>query len=333
MTRFLTYIFILLFTFTTTVNGTTSVSLKHTGNDKEQITRATIGKGVIEVAQGSDLTGLNRDTSKAQEITKDMTTGALDTTANIDNRVFTEEGRADIAKQHENLGENLSQIGKQLQKSYEKLKQQQLLKLTQNAELDKELQKYKQYGFAKELVESGAIGRLVLEGVMFLLGYENVDLNPDGTHKVYDDGTGVLTIGYGHVITKMDRETNRFTEEELSHGITEDKARDIFISDLKSPIQSAVNINKTVSEKFSSPLTDKQFSAIVSLVFNIGGGNWADSEAFRELRNSGQVSYDTWLKNVRNRKGEYMPGLENRRTAEYEIYKGGNYEIKQLYNR
>lgn len=314
-------------------NGETSLALNDKGYNKEQITHATIGKGVIEVAQGSDLTGLNRDTSKAQEITKDITTGTLDTTANIDNRVFTSEGRADIVKQHENLGENLSQIGKQLQKSYEKLKQQQLLKLTQNAELDKELQKYKQYGFAKELVESGAIGRLVLEGVMFLLGYENVDLNPDGTHKVYDDGTGVLTIGYGHVITKMDRETNRFTEEELSHGITEDKARDIFISDLKSPIQSAVNINKTVSEKFSSPLTDKQFSAIVSLVFNIGGGNWADSEAFRELRNSGQVSYDTWLKNVRNRKGEYMPGLENRRTAEYEIYKGGNYEIKQLYNR
>lgn len=35
----------------------------------------------------------------------------------------------------------------------------------------------------------------------------------------------------------------------------------------------------------------------------------------------------------RNRKGEYMPGLENRRIAEYEIYKGGNYEIKQLSNR
>ena len=100
MIKLLTYIFILLFTFTTTVNGTTSVSLKHTGNDKEQITRATIGAGVIEVAQGSDLTSLNRDITKAQEITKDMTTGVLDSTVTIDKRVFTEEGRNSIAKEH-----------------------------------------------------------------------------------------------------------------------------------------------------------------------------------------------------------------------------------------
>ena len=142
MTKLLTYIFLFLFSFTSSVNacyfietetgfgvstsigistnkektnlhpnGETSLTLKDKVYNKEQITRATIGKGVIEVAQGSDLTGLNRDTSKAQEITKDMTTGTLDTTANIDNRVFTSEGRADIVKQHENLGENLSQIG------------------------------------------------------------------------------------------------------------------------------------------------------------------------------------------------------------------------------
>ena len=98
----LTYIFILLFTFTTTVNGTTSVSLKHTGNDKEQITRATIGAGEIIVGGVSnpELDGLNRDTTKAQEITKDLTTGTLDATVTIDNRVFTSEGRNSIAKDH-----------------------------------------------------------------------------------------------------------------------------------------------------------------------------------------------------------------------------------------
>ena len=110
MTKLLTYIFILLFTFTTTVNVTTSASLKHTGNDKEQITRATIGAGVIEVggkvADDAELSGLNRDTTKAQEITKDMTTGALDTTANIDNRVFTSEGRNSIVNEHKDLKEN-----------------------------------------------------------------------------------------------------------------------------------------------------------------------------------------------------------------------------------
>ena len=88
----MTNLLILLFTFISSSvnacyyyflhpNGETSLTLKDTGHDREQITRATIGAGVIEVAQGSDLTGLNRDISKAQEITKDITTGTLDTTA------------------------------------------------------------------------------------------------------------------------------------------------------------------------------------------------------------------------------------------------------------
>ena len=88
----MTNLLILLFTFISSSvnacyyyslhpNGETSLTLKDTGHDREQITRATIGEGVIEVVQGSDLTGLNRDTTKAQEITKDMTTGTLDATA------------------------------------------------------------------------------------------------------------------------------------------------------------------------------------------------------------------------------------------------------------
>ena len=96
-------------------NGETSLTLKDTGHDREQITRATIGEGVIEVggkvADDAELSGLNRDITKAQEITKDITTGTLDATASIDNRVFTSEGRAEIAREHEGLGENLSQIG------------------------------------------------------------------------------------------------------------------------------------------------------------------------------------------------------------------------------
>ncbi len=83
-------------------NGETSLTLKDTGHNREQITRATIGAGEIIVGGVSnpELDGLNRDITKAQEITKDITSGALDTTASIDNRVFTSEGRADIARAH-----------------------------------------------------------------------------------------------------------------------------------------------------------------------------------------------------------------------------------------
>ena len=97
ITKLLTYIFIFLFTFTSSVNA-------------GYFTHATIGKGVIEVAQSSDLTGLNRDTSNAQEITKDMTTGTLDATASIDNRVFTSDGRAEIAREHKKAGSFIENV-------------------------------------------------------------------------------------------------------------------------------------------------------------------------------------------------------------------------------
>lgn len=89
-------------------NGTTTLTLKKTGQEVEQTTRATVGLGNITVGgdSNSDLTGLNRDTNKAQEITRDMTTGVLDGSVTVDNRIFSSNGLADIANQHEKLGEN-----------------------------------------------------------------------------------------------------------------------------------------------------------------------------------------------------------------------------------
>ncbi|MBU1216681.1 hypothetical protein KJ870_07715, partial [bacterium] len=47
-------------------------SFEYTNNtkDKEQINRATVGKGILTT--DSDTTNLNRDTSKTQQITKDV---------------------------------------------------------------------------------------------------------------------------------------------------------------------------------------------------------------------------------------------------------------------
>lgn len=93
--------------------GSTTVSAKHTGTDTEQTTHATIGVGNITVGGDTnpELAGLNRDTDKVQEITKDQVTGALDASVTVDNRVFSESGREQIAKQHEDFVDNVEQIG------------------------------------------------------------------------------------------------------------------------------------------------------------------------------------------------------------------------------
>jgi len=64
------------------------VILKDQGNEKEQLTKATIGNGKIIVGgqeqTEEDLQGLNRDVNNSQTITKDQITAALDAELNVD---------------------------------------------------------------------------------------------------------------------------------------------------------------------------------------------------------------------------------------------------------
>ncbi|MCM1323356.1 MAG: hemagglutinin repeat-containing protein [Acetobacter sp.] len=96
--------------------GSTTIGIKDTGYEKEGVTHATIGKGNIEVADGSDISGINRDITNVEEITKDQITGALDATVTLDNRVLglvvgNTDGVKDIAKDFADLPENIVQIG------------------------------------------------------------------------------------------------------------------------------------------------------------------------------------------------------------------------------
>ncbi len=93
--------------------GGTTVSATHTGSDTEQTTHATIGVGNITVGgnTNSELAGLNRDTDKVQEITKDEITGSLDSNVTVDNRVFSESGRKEISDRHEHFTDNVVMAG------------------------------------------------------------------------------------------------------------------------------------------------------------------------------------------------------------------------------
>jgi hypothetical protein len=91
-------------------SGSTTLTLKSTGSESEQTTRATIGGGNITVGGDSnpELAGLNRDVNNTQEITKDIITGALDGSMTVDNRMFSEAGWDSIIDQHEKFFDNLS---------------------------------------------------------------------------------------------------------------------------------------------------------------------------------------------------------------------------------
>ena len=98
--------------------GNSSLNFSNSGQEKEQINRGTIGNGIIIVG-GKEQANLdiNRDVSKSQEVTKDKKTGGWD--VNIDGRVLTEKGRAEIKEELnqgidnvKNIGENTVRAGK-----------------------------------------------------------------------------------------------------------------------------------------------------------------------------------------------------------------------------
>ena len=74
------------------------------GHDKQGITRATIGQGAI--LSLSDLSKINRDISKAREITKNEVQEAMDTSVNVDMDLIIDTGKylGNIAGLPENIG-------------------------------------------------------------------------------------------------------------------------------------------------------------------------------------------------------------------------------------
>lgn len=126
--------------------------------------------------------------------------------------------------------------------------------------------------------------------------------------QAYRCPAGVWTIGYGH-----------------THGVkpdmdvTEERAEELLQQDL-------VEAGEQVERLVRVPLTDHQFSALASFVFNVGAGNLESSTLLRRL-NTGD--YDAvpselakWVKATDPKTGKKiaLAGLVKRRAVEGELW-------------
>ena len=104
-------------------------------------------------------------------------------------------------------------------------------------------------------------------------------------HVIYDDATGKpvpvgvplpvgATIGYGHLIKPG---------EDFSAGLTEQQATELLEQDLQATYNT---INEQISADAISNMTQSQYDALVSLVFNIGAGSAAPQNRNRGLYQS-----------------------------------------------
>lgn len=147
------------------------------------------------------------------------------------------------------------------------------------------------------------------DGLALIRRFEGKEL------KAYQDIAGVWTIGYGHTEGFKD---GRFDADSV---ITDETATALLEADLKPREQA-------VSRLVTAPISQKQFDALVSLVYNIGIGAFERSTVLRKVNaqdwESAADAFLMWNKARVNGVLRPVLGLTRRREAEAEHFRKGS---------
>ena len=158
---------------------------------------------------------------------------------------------------------------------------------------------------------SASRGTLSQAGVQFIARFEGF------RGALYDDAAGHCTIGFGHLVHHGP--SNGTESAEFRKGISRERALELLADD-------AAKAAAAVVERVKVPLAQHQFDALVSFVFNLGAGAFAESTLLREL-NAGRYDavppqLDRWVKAG----GKTLEGLVRRRKAEGVLFRQGRYQ-------
>ena len=141
-------------------------------------------------------------------------------------------------------------------------------------------------------------------------GLEFITKHEGEVLSVYDDVAGFPTIGVGHLI--------RDDDPDFSGGITHAQAIELLRKD-------AEQAEDSVSNRVTVDLTQTQYDALVSFVFNIGGGAFRNSTLVRLLNEGRYNDVPEQLRRWNKAGGKVVQGLINRREAECQLWKDGVY--------
>lgn len=135
------------------------------------------------------------------------------------------------------------------------------------------------------------------EGVDLIKKWEGLRLKP------YKDAVGLWTVGYGHLILPQER-----------YGtLTEEEAEALLRKDL-------IKAERAVMALVSVDLSDGEFGALVSFVFNLGAGALKSSR-LRRVLNEGEYeeAADQFLR-WNKAGGRVLKGLTRRRSDERDLF-------------
>lgn len=151
-------------------------------------------------------------------------------------------------------------------------------------------------------------------GLKFISVHEGIRLQP------YKDPVGLWTIGIGHLITPPENKTGliniRGQYYKWRLGLSD---KQVFWL-LEQDVEKAEDVINTVVK---APLTQNQFDALVSFVFNVGGGAFINSTLLKKLNaknNTVKQEFGKWVKGRVNGKMVALPGLVTRRKEEAKLF-------------
>ena len=120
----------------------------------------------------------------------------------------------------------------------------------------------------------------------------------------YKCPAGVWTIGYGH--TKDVQPGDEWSEDHANHML------EVELEEYENYVSTAVTV----------PLSQNQFDALVSWVYNLGNGNLTSSTMLKVLNSGDYAGVPAQIKRWNKAGGKVLEGLTRRRQAEADMFEG-----------
>lgn len=150
-----------------------------------------------------------------------------------------------------------------------------------------------------------------LPGIRLIKYFEKLHrVGADGLIHPYHDDVGFPTIGWGHLLSK-----EKWADLSRWQPITRGFAEELFMEDLRPREQAVLRLIRV-------PLTDGQFDALVSFVFNLGGGALQASTLRAKLNRGDYEGAANEFLRWNKAGGKVLRGLARRRRAERAMFNG-----------
>ena len=149
--------------------------------------------------------------------------------------------------------------------------------------------------------------RISPRGLSLLKQFEGCRLIP------YKDSAGLWTIGYGHLIAD-----GKTLPDSAKYKITQKQA-DLLLK------YDVIPREKAVERLCAVPLSQNEFDALVSFVFNLGAGCFQRSTIRQKLNRGDKAGAAKVLLRYNRAGGKVIKGLVNRRMAEFKLFMSNQY--------